>query len=495
MIVKILRNKERICAALVMLTLVLCVSYPFTQCAITAPVASEIIGGLTAHALGVQVTITETPVTTDPKLQAYPAIYGNIIVWEDFRESDAHIYMYDLSTGIETRVPSSFTIQYKPEIYGDIIIWNDMREEGMRIFMYDLLTGSEAKVSQNEGPSHAMAPNIYGDIIVWYDSRNWESGHYDIYMCNLSTGEETPVCTDPADQVCPAVYGDIIVWMDYRNGNSDIYMYNLLTGEETPVCTNPAYQSFPEVYGNVIVWEDNRDGNVDIYMYDLSTETETPVTTQSVDQYDPSIWGDTIVWTDRRNAVMNYNYDIYMYDLSTGIETQVTTNPASQADPAVYGDIVVWIDNRNGNIDIYMAEISFVPEPIPPAEQAENIASIVAEIPGIDFAGATEGVRENRKQALLNMLQVVIMDIQTAEASSELLTVASDPSTIGMAYQSAIDQLNSILGKTDGCAERGTPDTIGSGYTPDWITTCESQALIDPHIRELIATLEALLIT
>jgi len=77
------------------------------------------------------------------------------------------------------------------------------------------------------------------------------------------------------------------------------------------------------------------------------------------------------------------------------------------------------------------------------------------------------------------------MDIQTAEASS-------DPSTINTALQSAIDQLNSILDKMDGFAERGTADTKGSGYTPDWIITSVSQALVDPLIRYLIATLEAL---
>jgi len=87
----------------------------------------------------------------------------------------------------------------------------------------------------------------------------------------------------------------------------------------------------------------------------------------------------------------------------------------------------------------------------------------------------------------MNRLEAVIMDIQIAETST-------DPSTINTAYQSAIDQLNSILDKTDGSAERGTPDTQGSGYTPDWITTCASQAQIDPLIRDLITTLEDLLI-
>ncbi len=54
-------------------------------------------------------------------------------------------------------------------------------------------------------------------------------------------------------------------------------------------------------------------------------------------------------------------------------------------------------------------------------------------------------------------------------------------------YQSAIDQLTSILDKTDGCALRGIPDTT------DWVITCASQALIDPLIRDCITMLQTLL--
>ena len=178
-----------------------------------------------------------------------------------------------------------------------------------------------------------------------------------------------------------------------------------------------------------------------------------------------------------------------MHDLSTGIETPVTADTAFQTRQDIYGDIVVWMDDRNGNWDIYMAELSDSSTPSDAIVQAENIKSIIADasqIPTSDFDGATDHVKENRRKALLNRLGAVITDIEIASASS-------DPSTQITAYQSAIDQLNSILSKTDGCSERGAPDIKGSGYTPDWIVTCESQALVDPLIRDLISTLETLL--
>jgi beta propeller repeat protein len=269
--------------------------------------------------------------------------------------------------------------------------------------------------------------------------------------------------------------------------NPDIYMYNLTAGTETPICTNTFAQDFPDIYGNTIVWQDLRNGGSDVYMYDLATGTETKLNTVTTNDpcsiANPSVYGDIVVWTDYRNS----NYDIYMYDLSTSTETPVCIHSADQSEAAIYENRIVWTDYRisSTNPEIYLGEISSAT----PAEQSDNLKNIVAnatKIPKSDFAGANDKVKDNRRKTLLNKLEAVSNSIQAAEASS-------DPSTINTAYQKAIDQLNSILDLTDGCSERGIPDTKGSGYAPDWITTCTSQAKLDPHIRDLIATLKALI--
>ena len=255
-----------------------------------------------------QIQTTKTPITTDPSDQSDPAIYGDRIVWVDYRNDNYDIYMYDLST--DTEIP----------------ITTD--------------------------PSSQWYPAIYGDRIVWEDYRN---GNWDIYMYDLSTDTETQITTDPWDQWDPAIYGDRIVWIDDRNGNWDIYMYDLSTDTEIPIITDFGYSMWdPAIYGDRIVWIDDRNGNWDIYTYDLSTDTETPITTDPFTQSNPAIYGDRIVWVDDRNG--NWNGDIYMYDLSTGTETQITTDPLNQYSPAIYGDRIVWVDDRNGNYDIYMRE-------------------------------------------------------------------------------------------------------------------------------------------
>jgi hypothetical protein len=96
------------------------------------------------------------------------------------------------------------------------------------------------------------------------------------------------------------------------------------------------------------------------------------------------------------------------------------------------------------------------------------------------------GAKDNRRNALLNKLDSAIANVQKgADAKNVKKQTAS--------FQSAIDQLNSVLEKTDGYMLRGAPDLTGSGFTPDWITTSTSQELIDPLIRGAINTIQALL--
>ncbi len=316
--------------------------------------------------------ITETRITTNASRQCNPVIYGNRIVWEDWRNDDGNwtntdIYMYDLSTSEETQITTNASDQRFPAIYGDKIVWEDDRNGNLDIYMYDLSTSKETQITTNA--SDQGEPDIYGDRIVWDDYRN---KNYNIFMYNLSTSKETRITTNASSQGNPAIYGDRIVWEDWRNNipsdrirNTDIYMYNLSTKKETQITTNPSGQWNPVTYGDKIVWEDNRNGepdeygipdSVEIYMYDLSTSKETQIYTYPSDQAHPSIYGNRIVWEDWRDG----NSAIYVYDLVTD-QISHTTSESYQVDPAIYSNKIVWADYRNGNPDIYMGTLSTSP--------------------------------------------------------------------------------------------------------------------------------------
>ena len=85
-------------------------------------------------------TIEETRITTDLDDQVDPAIYGNIIVWEDSRNGNLDIYMYDLTTGQETRITTDPANQFAPAIYENKIVWHDYRNGNYDIYMHELKT-------------------------------------------------------------------------------------------------------------------------------------------------------------------------------------------------------------------------------------------------------------------------------------------------------------------------------------------------------------------
>ncbi|MEM3662717.1 MAG: clostripain-related cysteine peptidase [Sulfolobales archaeon] len=206
------------------------------------------------------------PICTAPGDQWWPAIYGDKIVWEDYR-SDwcGDIYMYDLTQQKEIPICTAPGYQGYPAIYGDKIVWHDWRNDDGDIYMYDLTQQREIPICT--APGVQWSPAIYGDKIVWEDARNRE---WDIYMYDLTQQKEIPICTAPGDQLHPSIYGDKIVWHDWRNGGADIYMYDLTQQKEIPICTAPGDQAVPAIYGDKIVWEDYRNGGADIYMWGIS---------------------------------------------------------------------------------------------------------------------------------------------------------------------------------------------------------------------------------
>jgi beta propeller repeat protein len=300
-------------------------------------------------------------ITTNSASQEYPAVSDKRIVWEDYRNGNADIYLYDLTTNTVRQITTNSKDQKHPAISDKRIVWEDYRNGNADIYLYDLTTNTVRQITTNSADQ--INPDISGNFIVWEDNRN---GNYDIYLYDLTTNTERQITTNSKGQYHPAISDKRIVWEDYRNGNADIYLYDLTTNTVRQITTNSKDQKRPDVSGNFIVWRDYRNGNGDIYLYDLTTNTERKITTNSASQeythIYPVISGNFIVWEDYRNGTSDP--DIYLYDLATNTEQQITANSSSQVEPAVSGYYLVWEDYRNGNADIYLYDTTPPSTPI-----------------------------------------------------------------------------------------------------------------------------------
>jgi beta propeller repeat protein len=256
----------------------------------------------------------------------YPAICEDRLVWNDWRQDITGekvicgIYMYNISSEEDVLLIETYSFS-APVIYDNIIVWQDERNWNSDIYMYDISTEEERQITTH--PSNQTNPSIHDNIIVWQDDRNYNgtntSGMWDIYLYDISAAEERQITTEVADQMNPAIHGDKIVWQDYRNGNWDIYMYDISTEEETQITTDESDQREPAIYGSKIVWV---DGYREIYMYDMSTGKELQITdwadhssiTESEWRGQPAIYENRIVWSDGRHGMDHC--DIYMFTLA-----------------------------------------------------------------------------------------------------------------------------------------------------------------------------------
>ena len=315
-------------------------------------------------------TIALKQITSHPKGEYFPDIYENYIIWDDNRNGNFDIYMYDIRNGQEIMIINDPHPQYNGAIYGNYVVWNDFRkgEDNGDIYMYNINTGSETPVCT--APGQQFHCDIFENTIVWIDERNDGAA---IFKYDIETGKETPVITHLDYPITPKIWEDRIVWCD----NNDVYLHNITTNSTRQITSDAGSQRNPVIHEKIIVWADERLGhdNGDIYMFDLVENREIQITTNNADQRHPDIDGKNIVWEDFRNPG-EYGHrqaDVYLYDLSTGTEHQITSNIAYQEKPAIFGDKIVWEDRDvdGGPADIFMYNLTIAKKtaPSPP----ENI--------------------------------------------------------------------------------------------------------------------------
>jgi beta propeller repeat protein len=216
------------------------------------------------------------PVATAPSMQNHPSVWGNTVVWADFRNAGAStdqeagdIYIADFPPGKETLLTTARSAQTRPVTDGRYVVWVDYRNEpspnGLNadIYAYNLTTKQELTIAA--APDTQNDPAISGNIIVWSDFR--KGAEADIYGFDLSTRKEFLISGAPGSQIEPSISGNIVVWRDYRNEpdknvgvNSDIYGYDLSSQQEFPIYLAPGPQGFPRVWGSLVAWEDSTKG-------------------------------------------------------------------------------------------------------------------------------------------------------------------------------------------------------------------------------------------
>jgi beta propeller repeat protein len=129
----------------------------------------------------------EFAITDDEYGQDPPGadVYGDLLVWSERYESSG-IYNYDIVTYNLTTHNKSILItghdtRMEPVLYGDIVVWTDYRSGNGDIYGYNLKTGEELAICTD--PAYQQNPAVFGNTVIWEDERN---GNTDIYGARLT---------------------------------------------------------------------------------------------------------------------------------------------------------------------------------------------------------------------------------------------------------------------------------------------------------------------
>ena len=319
-------------------------------------------------------------ITDNPANQDNPIINGNYIVWQDDRNGNWDIYLFDLKTSSELQITDNENDQVTPKLYGDIIVWKDMRNQigvpknfplnyNSDIFYYNISSKQEFQLTTNNQAQ--FAPDIYNKYIIWLDYR---AGNVEVYMYNLDTQLESKISKNEKNITLTKIFKDTIIWRGEEGNRSLLFKYDIEMNQVTKLDLNSSSKMGDFDFNDeLFVWSDvpEQGNNADIFMYNFKSKITTQITTNESYQYGPILAGKDILWTDLRNDPDGWvycpckdlpeekkfdNWDIYIYDSQStpGIEKQVTNSMDSEVVYDIYDNLMVFVKTVKYQKNLYI---------------------------------------------------------------------------------------------------------------------------------------------
>ncbi len=216
-------------------------------------------------------TRKETQLTDDPAYQSHPAIHGNRVVWQDYRNGNWDIYLHHITFGLGNAFYNfdwpvwSQSIghfnsedQMYPAIYGDYVVWEDYRSGDWDLYLYTFINdigGWPSQILDEDFDQKNAA--MFEEFVVFQDERDNDGGT-DIWQWERPPGVDVSlVVEDDPDPVITG--GDLSYYVYIKNtGRQDaddvVVTCTLPDGVDRRYITNSSGLG-ASILGNVVTCE------------------------------------------------------------------------------------------------------------------------------------------------------------------------------------------------------------------------------------------------
>lgn len=272
---------------------------------------------------------------------------------------------------------------------GRKVVWSEFGRNDL--FQYDILHGVEKPLTFDGSASDQQwentAPHVDGDRVVWSKKKPFTSSYdQDIVLQNLTTGILRNISTGNGNQFDPSISGPRIVWTDKRNEptGGDIYLFDLVTETEIPICNEGGLQQKPEISGDIVIWQDYRNGKPEVYLRNIVSGTESRISRDFFSADEPLLSGKFAVWMeysdlDRRDERAGA---IVVYNTVSGIREILPVKSSHPQLLTAHENRVLYADPDDKSLEEGFVHLFIIDDSIiPPVSTTNSLSRLKTEKP------------------------------------------------------------------------------------------------------------------
>ena len=240
-----------------------------------------------------------------------------------FWESSTNLILYDTVSGstktIAATVNLSSRLDSAPVFVGNLVVWQNQRETRSADAEVDLWDTRTAKVKVIA--SQGRLPSTDGRHVVWEEPVGKASA---LVLLDTTTGQTQTLPNSYNVTGAPEVSGGYIVWSASDGKTSTVYLYDVLAHSTKPLTSPSATLYFPQTDGGLVVWRQQQLASTSttqpfgeaapgtsIVLYDAKTGRRTEVSDNVLPGTLPRLKDGLVLW----EGVVNHVKAVFVYDI------------------------------------------------------------------------------------------------------------------------------------------------------------------------------------